>query len=279
MFVFNRSILKFRNTSVLFSVPKTFSTMSSEPSPSPQPESLSKSSESPELVPNPTKDESSPTSEQLKPGSSSPRYKTSKRNQKSANIPHPSVLGGLRDENGFRVKRQTTQARSTVPSQQVGQSVTQGIDGEISIEDETTQGAKYIIDGPLRRVPPYYFTYLTFCKMRWRDRNLFEVFWTEFRDKDKEYYREAIASGQVTINQKVATLDTIVRNGDQISHRTHKHEPPVTSRKIKIIYEDDELVVIDKPSGIPVHPTGRYRFNTVVMVLKHEQGKNVHRKY
>lgn len=123
------------------------------------------------------------------------------------------------------------------------------------------------------------FTYLTFCKLRWRDRNLLEVFSTEFRDKDREYYKEAIATGQVTINGKVANLDTIIRNGDQISHRTHKHEPPVSSRPIKIVYEDDELVVIDKPSGMPVHPTGRYRFNTVVMILKHEMGKNVHCKY
>lgn len=83
----------------------------------------------------------------------------------------------------------------------------------------------------------------------------------------------------MTVNKTVADLQTIIRNGDQISHRTHKHEPPVTSRPIKIVFEDDELCVIDKPSGIPVHPTGRYRFNTVVMILKHEQHKNVHRKY
>lgn len=80
------------------------------------------------------------------------------------------------------------------------------------------------------------------------------------------------------MNKTIADLQTIVRNGDQISHRTHKHEPPVTSRPVKIVFEDDELCVIDKPSGIPVHPTGRYRFNTVVMILKHEQHKNVHRK-
>lgn len=191
---------------------------------------------------------------------------------------YSSVKGGHRDEGGFRIKRQTIQARSTAPAYSGDEPVASASD-ETTIEEETTQGSKYVIDGALRRVPPYYFTYLTFCKMRWRDRNLLEVFSSEFRDKDRQYYKEAIEGGQVTINQKVANLETIVRNGDQISHRTHKHEPPVTSRKIKIVYEDDELVVIDKPSGIPVHPTGRYRFNTVVMVLKHEQDKNVHRKF
>jgi tRNA pseudouridine synthase 8/2,5-diamino-6-(5-phospho-D-ribitylamino)-pyrimidin-4(3H)-one deaminase len=74
-------------------------------------------------------------------------------------------------------------------------------------------------------------------------------------------------------------MTTVVRNGDLISHRTHKHEQPVTSRPIRIVHEDEDLIVVDKPSGIPVHPTGRFRFNSVVMVLKHEQNKVAHRMY
>lgn len=170
-------------------------------------------------------------------------------------------LGKRRDEAGFRIKQQ------------------QHHTSEISIEDDMTQGARYVIDGHLRRLPPYYFTYLTYCKLRWRDRNLLDVFVKEFRDRDKDYYKQAIATGQVLINGKPANLDTIIRNGDSIGHRTHKHEPAVSSREIKIVHEDDELVVIDKPSGIPVHPTGRFRYNTVVMILKHEKNLHVHRTW
>lgn len=166
-----------------------------------------------------------------------------------------------RDEQGFRIKEQ------------------QHYTNEICIEDDLAQGAKYVIDGRLRRLPPYYFTYLTFCKQRWRDRNLLEVFISEFRDRDAEYYRQAIMNGQVQINGKPTDLDTIIRNGDSISHRTHKHEPAVSSKSIKIVHEDDELVVIDKPSGIPVHPTGRFRLNTVVMILKYEKNLLVHRMW
>lgn len=185
----------------------------------------------------------------------------------------------LYDSSGFRVKRQQMDASDTTPAEAAGQDQVTGVAKETTIADEEAQGAKYEIEGNLRRVPPYYFTYLTFCKQRWRDRNLFEVFTTEFRDRDAAYYKQAIERGQVTLNKKVANLDTIIRNGDQISHRTHKHEPPVTSRPIGIVYEDDELCVIDKPSGMPVHPTGRYRFNSAVQILKHELGKNVHRKF
>lgn len=217
------------------------------------------------------KEETSENSINLK---SNPRFKTPTSQKRSAR-----QTVAMYDENGFRIKRQQMDALETSPATQVGSENSNGVAEETTIADEVAQGAKYVIDGSLRRVPPYYFTYLTFCKQRWRDRNILELFSNEFRDRSPKYYKQAIENGQVTVNKKTANLDTIIRNGDQISHRTHKHEPPVTSQPIKIVFEDDELCVIDKPSGIPVHPTGRYRFNSVVQILKHEQHKNVHREF
>lgn len=133
-----------------------------------------------------------------------------------------------------------------------------------------------IIDGPLRKLAPYYYTYMTFCKLRWRDRNLLEVFESEFRDREKSYYKKTIASGSVLLNGEPANLDSIIRNGDLITHKIHRHEPPVTSKPIGTVYEDDDILVIDKPSGIPVHPTGRYRFNTITKILEKQWGKAVH---
>lgn len=141
---------------------------------------------------------------------------------------------------------------------------------EVAINQEISKGAKWVIEGPLRRVPPYYYTYLTFCKQRWIGQTLLDVFASEFRDRSKEYYQRAIEEELVLVNDKVATVDQILCNGDLIMHRTHKHEQPVTSRKIKIVHEDDDLVVIDKPNGLPVHPTGRFNFNTVMAILEHE---------
>lgn len=80
----------------------------------------------------------------------------------------------------------------------------------------------------------------------------------------------------VSINSKTANLETVVRNGDLISHRGFRREPPVNAAPVKIVYENDELLVIDKPSGIPVHPTGRFRYNTITKILQHDMGKTVH---
>lgn len=67
------------------------------------------------------------------------------------------------------------------------------------------------------------------------------------------------------------TLDTIVKTSDVIGHKIHRHEPPCTDQPIGIVHEDQDLFVIDKPGGIPVHPAGRFRHNTVIHVLKKER--------
>lgn len=46
----------------------------------------------------------------------------------------------------------------------------------------------YYLEGGLRRVAPYHFTYNTNCKQRWRGRELLEIFTDEFRDRSAEYY-------------------------------------------------------------------------------------------
>jgi tRNA pseudouridine synthase 9 len=68
------------------------------------------------------------------------------------------------------------------------------------------------------------------------------------------------------------TLEHIINNGDVISHTLHRHEPPVTALPISILHEDDDMIVINKPSGVPVHPAGRYNYNSVIEIMRAERG-------
>ena len=44
-----------------------------------------------------------------------------------------------------------------------------------------------------------------------------------------------------------------------------------------VFFNSSQLVVIDKPSSIPVHPCGRYRHNSVAFIMAKEQGlKDLH---
>ena len=46
----------------------------------------------------------------------------------------------------------------------------------------------YYLEDGLRKVRPYHFTYNTYCKERWRGRELLDIFATEFRDRPQAYY-------------------------------------------------------------------------------------------
>ncbi len=148
----------------------------------------------------------------------------------------------------------------------------------------------YYLEDNLRKVHPYHFTYNTYCKERWRGRELLDIFATEFRDRPQAYYvrinsqfvairetdtiqKDAIERGSVVVNAKrVPTVKHIVQNGDVISHTLHRHEPPVTATPIGIVHEDNDMIVINKPAGVPVHPAGRYNFNSLIEIMRAERG-------
>ncbi len=64
-----------------------------------------------------------------------------------------------------------------------------------------------------------------------------------------------------------------VRGSDRVRAEQHIllwrdpwDETPVPT-DLPVLHEDDALLAVDKPAGVPVHPTARYHRNTVVMLL------------
>ena len=86
------------------------------------------------------------------------------------------------------------------------------------------------------------------------------------------FQQDAIERGSVVVNgARVPNVKAIVKNGDIISHTLHRHEPPVTAQPIGIVHEDNDMIVINKPAGVPVHPAGRYNFNSIVEIMRAER--------
>ncbi|BGP12169.1 hypothetical protein JCM10213v2_000080 [Rhodosporidiobolus nylandii] len=131
---------------------------------------------------------------------------------------------------------------------------------------------KYYEDNGLRKVKPYIdaehlagrYAFNAFAKERWQNRTLLDM------------YQWAIETGVIVVNNQKSTADRLIRNGDLISNVLHRHEPPVVAGPIKIIYDgrlpgnDGETLVVEKPGSMPVHPTGRYNFNTLLEILKYD---------
>ncbi|XP_076983574.1 pseudouridylate synthase RPUSD2 [Tamandua tetradactyla] len=148
----------------------------------------------------------------------------------------------------------------------------------VSFTDEHFAETSYYFEGGLRKVRPYYFDFRTYCKGRWVGHSLLHVFRTEFRAQPLAYYEAAVRAGRLHLNgEPVQDLAIVLKDNDFLRNTVHRHEPPVTAEPIRLLAENEEVVVVDKPSSIPVHPCGRFRHNTVIFILgKEHQLKELH---
>ncbi|KAJ8291125.1 hypothetical protein GJAV_G00021670 [Gymnothorax javanicus] len=143
----------------------------------------------------------------------------------------------------------------------------------VSFNQEHFQETSYYFEYGLRKVYPYYFDYKTYCKGRWVGKSLRDVFTSEFRTEPLEYYEQAVKLGRIRLNETpVEDLDIVLKNNDFMRNTVHRHEPPVCGHPIEILEDNGEVVVVDKPASLPVHPCGRFRHNTVIFILGKEHG-------
>ncbi|MBA3457409.1 MAG: RluA family pseudouridine synthase [Deltaproteobacteria bacterium] len=80
-----------------------------------------------------------------------------------------------------------------------------------------------------------------------------------------------IAQGAITINGRIGTMCELVGPEDVIAVAPAAHAaafPLVPEpRALAICFEDEDLLVVDKPAGVHVHPMGPYRTGTLVNAL------------
>lgn len=156
--------------------------------------------------------------------------------------------------------------------------------------------AIYQTTNRIRHVAPYPFVHYVHAKKRWYGRLLVDVMNNEFKHKQPDYYHIAITQGRILINKNVVTTDAVIQRGDLVSHEMHRHEPPVMDwyqsneqssnqsdskssnqpmsqtpfSSIPIVHQDDQLIVINKPGSIAIHPCGKYWHNTIIAIMRHE---------
>lgn len=77
---------------------------------------------------------------------------------------------------------------------------------------------------------------------------------------------------QITGPANVLIFPDSPQNNDLMKNTVHRHEPPVVCTPLEILADDGEVLVVNKPASIPVHPCGRFRHNTVIFILGKERG-------
>ncbi|KAF9761840.1 Bifunctional protein RIB2 [Nosema granulosis] len=117
----------------------------------------------------------------------------------------------------------------------------------------------------MKRNLEYFFTYKTNVKERWKNKELLEVLVYEFRTRTEEYFRQAIECGVIKVNDEIVKPTRKLKLTDSITHTVHMHEPQPPA--IEILSKEEDYVVVNKPAGVPCHPTGGYMYYSVTKSL------------
>ncbi len=87
---------------------------------------------------------------------------------------------------------------------------------------------------------------------------------------------QALARGDVRVNGTAAKAARALAEGDVLEFEVAAHAPPVALPEaidVPIVYEDSDVIVIDKPAGMITHPAHAARSGTLVnALLGHLQG-------
>lgn len=93
-----------------------------------------------------------------------------------------------------------------------------------------------------------------------------------FTYRNRAEWRQELAMGRLLLNGTPGEAGHRLDAGDVLFYRLpFAHEPPVDTR-YSILFEDNDLLVVDKPAPLPCHPGGRYFRNSLWAILKEERG-------
>ncbi len=82
-----------------------------------------------------------------------------------------------------------------------------------------------------------------------------------------EFWISACEQQRIRYKDKPIHADQVIRSGWRIEHLIPQTVEPAVNADIKIIYEDDALIVVDKPAPLPMHPCGRFNRNSLIYIL------------
>jgi 23S rRNA pseudouridine1911/1915/1917 synthase len=103
-------------------------------------------------------------------------------------------------------------------------------------------------------------------------RNLLDLLTAAYPHASRAEWQEHIEAGRVTVNAAIASNNLVLREGAKVLyHRLPWVEPEASVCDLAVLHDDGVLVVLNKPSGLPVLPSELYYEHTVLQCLKRMQ--------
>ena len=93
---------------------------------------------------------------------------------------------------------------------------------------------------------------------------------SDLTELSRSLANEQIKAGQVLVNGQVKKAKYTVQEGDVVTY--HVPEPEVLEYvaedlPLEIIYQDEDVAVVNKPQGMVVHPSAGMNYHTLRLVI------------
>jgi 23S rRNA pseudouridine1911/1915/1917 synthase len=99
--------------------------------------------------------------------------------------------------------------------------------------------------------------------------SLLEYYTQHYPHSSEPEWRSRIATGQVFLDGQIATADMCLQSGQHLAYHRPPWQEPDAPLDFEVLYEDFDLLVVAKPSGLPVLPGGGFLEHTLLHQLRY----------
>jgi 23S rRNA pseudouridine1911/1915/1917 synthase len=112
------------------------------------------------------------------------------------------------------------------------------------------------------------WTYREQIKPTHAGQRLVDYYTQRYSHSSEAEWRSRIVAGQVWVNGQVAHAEMRLRSGQELIYHREPWEEPEVPLAFEVIAEDQDLLVIHKPAGLPVLPGGGFLEHTLLWQLQ-----------
>lgn len=125
-----------------------------------------------------------------------------------------------------------------------------------------------LVTTPLPGSIPYTSNYKLSVKLIDDGKTLLELYQNKFPHIDRQIWLNKIENGTLKVNGNKSTANQILIAGWVTENIVENKTEPQVDNDIELIYEDGDIIVINKPAPLPIHPSGRFNKNSLTEFLK-----------
>ncbi|MCA9217495.1 MAG: sulfurtransferase [Planctomycetales bacterium] len=83
----------------------------------------------------------------------------------------------------------------------------------------------------------------------------------------RDEWQSRCEAGRIVFRDRALSANDVVSQGQRVEHHIPDTTEPDVNVDIRILYEDDDIIVVNKPAPLPMHPSGRFNRNTLSNIL------------